>query len=105
MTCNYSGNEFFPAFATPLQGASNLFELFPWESSHCLGTNASLCNRAQYEACSSLIIRSICDHNVVILSQHQVETDKFASNFFCCIVERSQAFGGVFEVFDPLLTQ
>src|SRR5690242_2573132 len=48
----------------------NLLKLLPRESTHCLCTHTPLCNGFQNEQSSRLIIRSLSDHNIIILSHN-----------------------------------
>src|SRR5436309_11113073 len=98
MSFKQTGDVTVPALAGLSKATSNLLEFFTWESTHCLSAHTSLRNRTQDKASRSLIIGSFRDYNVIILSHDEIETNKFASNLLCCIVKRSQTFGGIFKV-------
>src|ERR1700682_1298615 len=81
------------------------FELFTRKGSHRLCAHTALSNSAHDKTSRCLVVRSFCNHNIIILSHDKIETYQSSTNFFCRFVEESQSFGGILDFFDPLFCE
>src|SRR6266571_1836598 len=88
-----------------LQTTSNLLEFFAGESSHCLGANATLGNGTENQAGRRLVIRGLCDHDIIILTHNEIEAYQFSSCRSGSIVKRLQTFRSILDFLDSLFSE
>src|SRR5947209_1739630 len=92
-------------FLPLMQTSSNLLELFTWESPHRLSTHTPLCNSTKYQASRCLIIRSFCNHYIIVLPHNKIEPYQLSSSISCSSIKRVQTFRSIFDFLDSLFSE
>src|SRR5579872_5961307 len=88
-----------------MEPASYLLKLFTRKRSHGLRAHTPLRDRTENQAGGSLIVRSLSDNDVVILTHNKVETNQPSSHFFYSSFKGLQPFGRVPGFLDALLSK
>src|SRR5579884_2872426 len=82
-----------------------LFKFLAGESAHRLGAHTAGRNGTQNQAGCGLVVRSIGNYNVIVLSHHKIKANQLCSHFTRRDIKSAQALGGVFDLLETLFSE